>query len=130
VNRKHQLAELQLAIMQVLWEQGEASVGTVRDALEPRRSLAYTTIGTMLTKMEEKRLVDHRSDGRVNIYRPLVEQEHVGRSMVADLRERLFHGDVSQMLCHLLDGEDVTQEDLTELKRLIRRKERELKNGR
>lgn len=51
MSRKHQLAELQLAIMHVLWERGEATVGEVRDALEPERSLAYTTVGTMLAKM-------------------------------------------------------------------------------
>ena len=84
----------------------------------------------MLAKMEAKGLVEHRSDGRVNLYRPIVEREQVRRSMMADLAERLFQGDVSQMLCHLLDGEGVTQEDLAELKRLIRRKERELKDGR
>jgi predicted transcriptional regulator len=130
VNKKYRLAELQLAIMQVLWEQQEASVGNVRDALESLRSLAYTTVGTMLAKMEAKGLVDHRSDGRVNVYRPVVKREQVRQSMMSDLTERLFQGDVSQMMCHLLDGESVTQEDLAELKRLIRRKERELKNGR
>jgi predicted transcriptional regulator len=130
VNKKYRLAELQLAIMQVLWEQQEASVGNVRDALESLRSLAYTTVGTMLAKMEAKGLVDHRSDGRVNVYRPIVKREQVRQSMMSDLTERLFQGDVSQMMCHLLDGRSVTQEDLAELKKLIRRKERELKNGR
>jgi predicted transcriptional regulator len=130
VNKKYRLAELQLAIMQVLWEQQEASVGNVRDALESLRSLAYTTVGTMLAKMEAKGLVDHRSDGRVNVYRPVVKREQVRQSMMSDLTERLFQGDVSQVMCHLLDGKGVTQDDLAELKRLIRRKERELKNGR
>jgi predicted transcriptional regulator len=128
VNTKHRLAELQLAIMQVLWDREEASVGAVRDALAPLRRLAYTTVGTMLSKMEDKGLVTHRSDGRVNLYRPVVEREQVRRSMVADLAERLFQGDVSQMVCHLLNGESVTREDLAELKRLIRRKERELQD--
>lgn len=130
MNKKYRLAELQLAIMQVLWEQQEASVGNVRDALESLRSLAYTTVGTMLAKMEAKGLVDHRSDGRVNVYRPVVKREQVRQSMMSDLTERLFQGDVSQVMCHLLDGKGVTQDDLAELKKLIRRKERELENGR
>ena len=130
MNKKYRLAELQLAIMQVLWEQQEASVGNVRDALESLRSLAYTTVGTMLAKMEAKGLVDHRSDGRVNVYRPVVKREQVRQSMMSDLTERLFQGDVSQVMCHLLDGKGVTQDDLAELKKLIRRKERELENDR
>ena len=128
MSGKHQLAELQLAIMHVLWERGEATVAEVRDALRPTRPLAYTTVGTMLTKLEEKGQVAHRSDSRVNVYRPLIRQDQVSRSMVTDLAHRLFNGDVKQMVCHLLDGSELTSGDLDELKRLIRQKERDLKN--
>jgi predicted transcriptional regulator len=126
--KKHHLAELQLAIMHVLWERGEATVSDVRDDLAPKRALAYTTVGTMLAKMEEKGQVAHRSDGRVNVYRPLIRQDQVSRSMVTDLSDRLFNGDITQMVCHLLDGSEITPQNLTELKRLIRQKEKELKD--
>ncbi|MCA9056018.1 MAG: BlaI/MecI/CopY family transcriptional regulator [Planctomycetaceae bacterium] len=129
MSRKHQLAELQLAIMQVLWEQGEATVAAVQGALRPRRELAYTTVGTMLAKMEANGQVAHRSDGRVNIYRPLLHREQVSRSMVNDLAERLFHGDVADLMCHLLDGCDVSREELVRLRQLIRDKERELRDA-
>ena len=129
MSRKHQLAELQLAIMQVLWEQGEATVAAVQAALRPHRKLAYTTVGTMLAKMEANGQVAHRSDGRVNIYRPLLQREQVSRSMVNDLAERLFHGDVADLMCHLLDGCDVSREELARLRQLIRDKERELRDA-
>ena len=126
--KRHQLAELQLAIMHVLWERGEATVAEVREALRPDRELAHTTVGTMLSKMEEKGQVAHRSDGRVNIYRAKWKQSRVSRSMVSDLAERLFGGDVTQMVCHLLDSRDVSPQQLAELKRLIRSKEQELRD--
>ena len=104
MTRHHHLAELQLAIMQILWDRGGATVAEVRQALQPERDLAHTTVGTMLAKLEEGGRATHRSDGRVNIYRPLIEREQVARSMVSDLAERLFGGDVTEMFCHLLDG--------------------------
>ena len=128
MSKKHQLAELQLAIMHVLWERGEVTVAEVREALEPSRTLAHTTVGTMLAKMEEKGQVRHRYDGRVNIYRAAIRQNQVSRSMVNDLANRLFNGDIKQMVCHLLDEGELTPDDLTELKRLIRQKEKELKD--
>ena len=128
MSKKHRLPELQLAIMHALWEREEATVGEVRKAIATLRPLAYTTVGTMLTKMEEKGLVGHRIDGRVNVYRPLVPREQVSRSMVTDLADRLYQGDIAQMVCHLLDGDSVTREDLAEVKRLIRRREQELKD--
>lgn len=129
MTQQHHLAELQLAIMQVLWDRGEATVAEVRKSLQPDRELAHTTVGTMLAKLEEAGRATHRSDGRVNIYRPLIEREQVTRSMVSDLAERLFDGDVTEMFCHLLDTTAVTPEEIHRLKKLIRSKERELKDG-
>ncbi len=54
MRQKNHLAELQLAIMQVLWDRQEATVAEVREALNGERPLAHTTIVTMLTKMEAK----------------------------------------------------------------------------
>ena len=126
---KHHLAELQLAIMQVLWDRGEATVAEVRQALCELRPLAHTTVGTMLAKMEKKGQVTHRSDGRVNVYRPSVGRERVSRSMVSDLARRLFAGDVTEMVSHLLDGCEVSDEELARLKDLIRQKQKEAKHG-
>jgi BlaI family penicillinase repressor len=120
---KHQLAALQLAIMQVLWERGEATVADVREALHKARPLAHTTIGTMLAKMERNGQVRHRVEGRVNIYRAAVQREQVRKSMLADLTSRLFGGDLAEMVSHLLDSRDVSPEELARLKALIREKE-------
>ena len=125
---KIQLADLQLAIMQVLWSRGPSSVAEVREALRPQRVLAYTTVGTMLSKMEEKGYVSHEVDGRINVYQSQLQQDRVSRSMVTDLADRLFSGDVAEMVCHLLDGCEVSQQELSQLKKMIRAKEQELKN--
>lgn len=125
---KLQLADLQLAIMQVLWQLSEASVAQVREALKPDRDLAHTTIATMLTKMERNGQVDHRVDGRLNIYRPLLTQDRVESSMLGDLYQRLFHGNLNSVVCHLLEDEDISQTELNQLKKLIREKEKELKS--
>lgn len=123
---RHRLADLQLAIMQVLWDRGEATVSDVQKALEPDRVLAYTTVGTMLTRLERGGQVTHRMDGRVNVYRAKLPREKVSRSMVSDLAQRLCAGDITQLVCHLLDECDVSRAELTALKKLIRQKEQEL----
>ena len=126
VIRKQHLAELQMAIMQILWDREEATVAEVREALLPDRQLAYTTVGTMLTKMENNGQVEHRSDGRVNIYSASIGPGQVKRTMISDLAARLFSGSVTDVVCHLLDGRPVSREELAELRQLIRDKENEL----
>lgn len=130
MSETHRLADLQLAIMQILWDRGEATVGDVRDALAGDRPLAYTTVSTMLTKMERKGQVRRRQNGRVLVYRPRIERDTVRRSMVRDLADRLFRGDVTSMVSHLLDGEEVSAEELQRLRRLIRDREKEGHHGR
>ena len=113
------LGDLQLAIMRVLWARGEATVADVHEALEPERGLALTTIATMLVKMEKKGVVDHRADGRKFIYRPLVSEDQVTRSMVADLTSQLFRGDVMALVNHLLSEHDIDRRELNQLRELI-----------
>jgi BlaI family transcriptional regulator, penicillinase repressor len=121
----HHLGDLQLAIMRVLWACGEATVADVHETLEPERGLALTTIATMLVKMEKKGVVDHRSEGRRFIYRPLVSEGQVRRSMVADLTTQLFRGDAVALVNHLLAEHDMEAGELAQLRELIATHERE-----
>lgn len=120
------LADLQLSIMQVLWDRQEASVAEVRNDLEQAgRKLAYTTVATMLTKLEKNKYVERENRGRILNYRPLLRRENVHRSMVTDLAQKLFKGDLETMVSHLLDGCDVDPEELSRLRKLIQLKEQE-----
>lgn len=131
MQKNSQLAALQLAIMRVLWDRSEATVADVREALLAEgRELAYTTVATMLAKMERKGQVTHRAEGKAFIYRPALGQEQVSRSMVTDLAARLFGGDVTLMVSHLLDGCELSSDELARLKALIRRKEKEERDAR
>jgi BlaI family transcriptional regulator, penicillinase repressor len=126
----YKLTDLQLDIMSVLWKRGEASVGEVRDALKPGRDLAHTTVSTMLSRLEKKGLLRHRVDGRQFLYAPAVEAARVQRSVMSDLSDvmdRLFGGDVTDAVSHLLAASDVNAEDLARVRKLIERKEAELK---
>ncbi|HEX6885556.1 MAG TPA: BlaI/MecI/CopY family transcriptional regulator [Planctomycetota bacterium] len=117
------LGDLQVAILRVLWDEGEATVARVTEAL-PGKRRAPTTIATMLTKMERKGLVDHRVDGRQFVYRAQVSEQEVTRTMVADLTQRLFEGDVSALVSHLIHSEEIDRDELVRLRALIVERER------
>lgn len=119
MNTSHQLGELQLEIMRVLWKEGEASVARVHEALHASGGRALTTIATMLTKMEKKGVVEHRSEGRQFLYRATVSESEVQRSMVADLAERLFAGDIAALVSHLIAEQAPEPAEVERLKRVI-----------
>lgn len=120
-----ELSELQLAVMRVLWQQKKAAVAAVQEALKSERDLALTTVATVLTRLEKAGLVAHRAVGRHYMYRPLVSEEEVRRSMVSVLAERLFEGDVAALVSHLVNAREIKPGDLTRVKQLIEAKEQE-----
>ena len=131
MSKKPQLASLQLAIMRILWKREAATVAEVRDELAGEgRELAYTTVATMLAKMERKGQVGHQAGAKAFVYHPVLRQENVSRSMVADLAQRLFGGDVPLMVSHLLEGCELSRDELVRLKALIRKKEQEDRHAR
>jgi predicted transcriptional regulator len=109
---------LQLEIMKVLWERA-ASVAEVHQAVGAGAGLAYTTVATVLRKMEGRGLVRHREDGRRFIYEPRVGPQAVTRSMAHDVLERLFEGRLADLVSHLLATREVSRDELCELERLI-----------
>lgn len=119
MSDKHRLGDLQLAIMRVLWRSGEASVTDVHGALAEERGLAPTTIATMLRKMEDKGVVTHRAHGRRFIYRPAVSEAAVRRTMVGELTDRLFRGEVTALVSHLLSEHEIDSGELERLRSLV-----------
>ncbi len=125
-----QLTDLQVAIMQVLWEKGEASVAEISEALRPERALAQTTVATLLTRLEKRGAVIHRNRARQYLYRATISESEVRGSMVGELTERLFGGDVTALMSHLLTARDISAGDLARVKRLVEAKETEGEVGR
>lgn len=119
----HQLTELQLAILRVLWDRGEATVQDVREALRTERGLAQTTIATVLSRLERRGVVTRRAQARQYHYKAAVTEPEVQRSMVGELTERLFDGDVTALVRHLISGKDVSRGDLAKIREMIERAE-------
>jgi predicted transcriptional regulator len=122
-TRSIQLSELQLAVLRVLWSRGEAATAEVVADLSAGRGLAHTTVATLLTRLEKRGVVASRRDGRTLVYRPLVSESDVRRSMVAGLVTTLFKGDPAELVAHLVRDDEVTPGDLERLRALLGRED-------
>ncbi len=119
------LTDLQLDIMRVLWTAGEASIADVHRALKARH-LAHPTVATLLSRLERKGAIAHTIEGRQFIYRPVLKQVEVRKSMMAMVRDVLYAKDVPALINHLLADRDITRDELVHVKALIEAKEKEL----
>lgn len=118
------LTELQLRIMEILWIHGEASVSRVREELQPDHSLARTTVATLLARMEDKGLVKHRREGREFLFSPQFERDQVLEAQVREFTGRVFRQDISALVSNLLGSEQISPDELKEIRRLIKEAER------
>jgi predicted transcriptional regulator len=123
----HRLGDLQLRILQALWERGECPVAEVHAALQTERKLAHTTISTMLRKMEARGLVAHREEGRAFLYRAAVAADEVTRSVGQHFVEQLFEGSMANAVSHLLQSREVSREELDRIEQFIKQAKRRAK---
>jgi len=122
------LTDLQLAIMKVLWARGEATVVDVHEELRRKRRITESTVATLLRRLEDRGLVDHREEGRRYVYLPGIAEDHVRQSLVADFSGRvqgLFSEDTAGLVSRLLSARDVKAEELAEIRDIVERMQRE-----
>jgi BlaI family penicillinase repressor len=117
------LGPQELEIMKIAWARGSVTVRDVYETLRERRQIAYTTVMTMMTILDQKGFLK-RSPGedRAYVYEPARSRQAVMRAMVNEFLDRVFGGSANPLMLHLLENKHLTAKDLDELRRAIRKK--------
>jgi BlaI family penicillinase repressor len=119
------LGELQRAVLETVWELGEADVHAVRERLNRRKKkLAYTTVLSAMQKLEKAGWLEHRAEGRSYIYTATRTREEAGAGSVRRFLQRVFAGDAVALFQHLIRESNLSGAELAELKQAIEEKER------
>lgn len=121
------LGQLQRAVIEVVWELGEASVHQVRDRLSRNKKLAYTTVLTAMQKLEKAGWLRHRNEGKSYVYLPTRSREQAGAGSVLKFVKRVFDGDAVLMFQHLIRESNLKDNELRKLRTMIDEKRKEKK---
>ena len=113
------LTGLQLSILDVLWDRGEATTQDVWEVVAARRPLALTTVATILSRLERKQVLTHRQEGRQYVYRATVSRAEVRRSKVKELTDVLFGGDAAALMSHLVRTDEVDASELERIRTIL-----------
>jgi BlaI family penicillinase repressor len=113
------LGAQELSIMKVVWRRKDVSVREVYETLRERRTVAYTTVMTMMNTLETKGYLKKAMDGRAYRYRPAIPERRVVTAMVREFVERVFDGSAAPLLAHLVAQSDLSEDEREELRRLI-----------
>ncbi|MBZ5635805.1 MAG: BlaI/MecI/CopY family transcriptional regulator [Acidobacteriia bacterium] len=89
---------LELICLQALWRLGEGTVHDVRKAVSKERVLAYTTVMTLLDRLEKRDCVGRRKPGRSYVYRPKVSRDTLRQHALKQLLDGFFDGSADALL--------------------------------
>ena len=109
----------ELAIMKVVWRLEEATVRDVYEALRGQRTVAYTTVMTMMRILEAKGHLRKKQRERAHVYRPARQRHAVLGAMVRDFLDRVFDGASRPLLMHLTEDERLSARERQALRRLV-----------
>lgn len=120
-NSSSHPTDTELEILQILWEHGPSSLGSVCEAMREKREVATTTVSTMLKVMEQKALVKRRevTGKRGSQWAASVTRKRAARGMVGKLIDRVFEGSTRQLVAHILDDRKLTAADREALRQLL-----------
>jgi BlaI family transcriptional regulator, penicillinase repressor len=117
---KSTLTGQELEIMKVIWKLGTPTVRQVYETLLEHRKVAYTTVMTMMNILEQKGYLKKRQVDRAFVYSPSRPEKQVIRAMVREFVDRVFNGAAEPLLLHLVEDDQLTKEELDEIRRSIR----------
>jgi predicted transcriptional regulator len=123
-----ELTPLQLEIMDVVWEHGEATVAQVRRRLAKRRPVARTTVLTLLGRLADRGWLARRSEGRTFRYRAARDRRRSLGSILRRLRDTAFGGSAEGLVAALID-EGVGAEELRRIRRRLQEAEARERSG-
>jgi predicted transcriptional regulator len=121
-ERRSTISETELEILKVLWQHGPGTVRALDVLLQARgRHWAYTTILTLLQRMEAKGYVTSDKSGMAHVFRPAVTRTKLLRWRLRDLAEQLCEGTATPLMHALVEGERFTAEEIDHFRRLLDR---------
>jgi BlaI family transcriptional regulator, penicillinase repressor len=115
------LSNRETQIMEMLWTLGEASIREIQEAFPAKKRPGYTTVQTMVYRMEAKGVVRRaRKVGNFHVFAPTVSRDAAQRRLVDELLAR-FGGRSQPVMVHMIESGKLTLEDVREAEKMLRK---------
>ena len=123
MKKNSKLTPVEWDIMDNIWKLGGAP--SVRDIIEhgfPDGKKAYSTVSTMMNRLEKKGLLTRKKIGRVNFYKPTRLKEQILNNEINQIINMLFDGSSAKAAIYFLNSKGVSQQDFCKVKEIITQK--------
>ena len=119
-----ELTEGEWLIMKVVWENEPCTAGTVQEALAKSKDWAYSTVKTTMDRMVSKGLLELGRIRNLQLFSAKISQAEAKRGELHKMLKRAFDGALTPMMQFLMEHEELSKEDLKQLRELVDKKNR------
>jgi predicted transcriptional regulator len=113
------ISDTELEVLKVLWDRSEGTVREILEELKPQKRWAYTTVQTLLNRLQTKGYLRSDRSGSAHIYRPAVSRDQLLQLRLNDLSRKLCEGTASPLVMALVEGVRFTPEEIDQLRKLL-----------
>ncbi len=125
------VTDAELAVLKELWELGPTTIRQLTDRLYPEGGASqYATVQKLLERLEQKRCVKRKAEGRVNVYSPVAGREDLIDLRLRDTAQKLCEGSLTPLLTHLVGSSRLSGDEIADLRRLVDSLDEDKKGGR
>lgn len=115
------ISESELVILDALWKQSPMRSGEIAATLESRKNWHQRTVNTLVRRLVEKEALGYDKAPGGFLYYPLIRREDFRQERATKLVKELFDGEVSPLIAAFAEHEDLSPNDLEELRNLVSR---------
>ncbi len=111
--------ESEMAILQILWEEGPSTVREVHEILSGTKESGYTTTLKLMQIMHDKGMLSRNDESKTHIYSTLIKKESVQKQVVGNMIKGLFKGSSAKLVMHALGNHRASSEEISEIKKYL-----------
>jgi predicted transcriptional regulator len=122
------LGELELEILDILWEKSVVTVKDIHETLLRKRDIAYTTVMTVMSRLFDKGILERSQTGRTYVYKPQFTRDQIAHNLMNRVKNKIFHGSLEGIFSYMLSQKSISSDELSKLKEIIEESEKRI-NG-
>jgi BlaI family transcriptional regulator, penicillinase repressor len=124
MQRSIRISEAEWEVMGVVWEQAPVTASTIMEVVEPKREWTLATVRTLLRRLVNKGAVEQRLEGKRYLYTSRLSREECVKRESDSFLDRVLGRAPAATLLHLVERADLSREDIRDLRRILREKEK------
>ncbi len=122
MSKLPKISDAEWEVMKIVWCKGEVTSNEIIESLKGRQKWKNTTVKSLINRLLNKQAIGFRKNGKEYFYYSLVSEEECVKEESQSFLKRVFNGSLNDMVLNLVKSEELTKEDINELRDILNKK--------